>query len=708
MKIHRNVKFLRLCAWAAVVPLLISCVVLVMSGGCAKAPGGYTTNLPSHGYSVACGSACVSPAGVGDSISRPAIPGSRPSLDEEIWVITRDTNAVATRDAETPGSGMMVTTLEDRLVPMPLKHTDVQASVLGIISTVHVTQKFHNPYDGKIEASYVFPLSQNAAVSEFLMVIGERRIRGIIRDRKEAEQIYAEAKSQGFVASLLTRERPNVFTQKIANIEPGRAIDVEITYFNTLSCVDGWYEFVFPMVVGPHYNPAGSTNGIGAVAHGLHGVSGQATEVEYLKPGERSGHDIALQLDLNAGVAIEETLSRTHVVTATNLSPGRMVVTLAPTDRIPNKDFVFRYRLAGREVKSHVLTTESGRGRFFTMLLQPPESLAKLKRQPLEMVFVLDCSGSMSGRPIEQSKAAVDRALRQLQPEDTFQLINFSMDARRLGPVPVPATPENIRKGLRYLASLQGEGGTEMITGIKAALDFSHDPRRLRFVCFLTDGFIGNEPDILREIKQRIGDSRIFSFGIGSSVNRFLMEQMAREGLGVVAYLGLNDSAADIMDLFLQRISHPALVNVKVDWNGMEVSDVFPARTPDLFVGRPLELTGRFKGTLPGSIRVSGMAGGEKVEWTVPVGGGDKVEHGLPEVWARMKIADLASASLTDSRGEYAGLIKQVALEYGLMSDYTAFVAVDTSRRTEGAEGTTVPVAVPVPEGVKYKTTVRE
>jgi Ca-activated chloride channel family protein len=308
----------------------MSCVVLVMSGGCAtkKSPG-WCTNVPSSSAKFYPSYAGCSAAQ--DSNARPAEAGSLPSLDEEIWVIARDTNVVAACDADTPGSGMMVTALEDRLVPMPLKHTDVQASVLGIVSTVRVIQKFQNPYDGKIEASYVFPLPQNAAVSEFLMVIGERRIRGIIRDRAEAEQIYSEARSQGFVASLLTQERPNVFTQKVANIEPGRAIDVEITYFNTQSCVDGWYEFVFPMVVGPRYNPAGSTNGIGPVAHGHHGISSQATEVEYLKPGERSGHDIALKLDLNAGMDIEESLSRTHVVTATNLSPGRMIVSL---DRI--------------------------------------------------------------------------------------------------------------------------------------------------------------------------------------------------------------------------------------------------------------------------------------------------------------------------------------------------------------------------------------
>ncbi len=283
----------------------------------------------------------------------PAIPGSLPSPNEEIWVIARDEEFARESAPDEPGCGAMLTETEQgKKVPLPLKHTDVKAGVLGYIATVHVTQQFHNPFDAKIEATYVFPLPHNAAVNEFIMQIGQRRIRGIIRERQEAERIYEAAKRQGYVASLLTQERPNVFTQSVANIEPGKAIDVELTYFNTLAWVDGWYEFVFPTVVGPRFNPPGSTEGVGAVARGKHGVSGQKTEVPYLKPGERSGHDIALELDLNAGVSIERTECTSHVVETRRVSDGRMVVALSPNDRIPNKDFVFRYRVAGERIKS--------------------------------------------------------------------------------------------------------------------------------------------------------------------------------------------------------------------------------------------------------------------------------------------------------------------------------------------------------------------
>jgi Ca-activated chloride channel family protein len=628
----------------------------------------------------------------------------------EVWVIARSDTAAPSPAEDTPGSGTLMAKIEQQEIPMPLKHTDVKASVSGYIGAVEVTQQFQNPYDRKIEAVYVFPLPHNAAVNEFIMTIGDRRIRGIIRERKEAEQIYQEAKRQGYRAALLTEERPNIFTQSVANIEPGKEIDVNIKYFHTLDYVDGWYEFVFPMVVGPRYNPRGTTNGVGTVPLGGHGTSGQATEVQYLKPDQRTGHDISLRVDVDAGVTIEGFECKTHAITKEASAPEHLIVSLNENDRVPNKDFVLRYRVAGGTIKSSLLTQRDERGGYFTLMLYPPQELGNLERQPLELVFVLDCSGSMSGRPIEQAKAAVARGLRLLRPGDSFQLINFSTSASQLGPAPLEATPENIRRGLNYLNSLKGDGGTEMIEGIKAALDFPHDPRRLRFVCFLTDGFIGNETEILGAIHQRLGASRIFSFGIGSSVNRYLIDHMGKTGRGAVAYLGLHDEAAQIMEDFFGRISHPAMTDLKIDWGGMQVSEVFPRELPDLFVGRPVILTGRFNGASDTSIRVTGSAAGAPMQLNVAGNLSDPTaaHKSLPLVWARMKIAELANQSTYAPDAELPDAIKHVALDYGLMSAFTAFVAVDSSHVTEGNEGTTVPVAVPVPEGVKYETTVPE
>ncbi|MAE67820.1 MAG: trypsin [Phycisphaeraceae bacterium] len=641
--------------------------------------------------------------------------GSLPSLDEEVWVIVRPKTTGHAPDHDIPGCGAMLASVEQREVPVPLKHTDVSASVSAYIATVDVVQQFHNPFDSKIEAAYVFPLPQNAAINQFVMTIGPRRIRGIIREREEAEKIYAESKRQGYVASLLTQERPNIFTQKVANIEPGRAIDVHIRYFQTLAYEDGWYRLVFPMVVGPRFNPPGHTDGIGAVARGGTGRSRQGTEVTYLRPGERSGHDIDLSVQIDAGVPIERVRCDSHRIVLTESNVKQRQVRLADSDRIPNRDFVLRWQVGGERIKADMLVhrPEPGDNGYFTLMVYPPQFPRDAGRHPLEMVFVIDCSGSMSGKPIAQAKTAIDRALSRLQPTDTFQVIRFSNSSSTFGPRPVPATRTHVRRARRFVRNLDGGGGTMMIEGIKAALDFDHDPERLRFVVFATDGFIGNDREILGEVHHRIGSSRIFSFGVGSAPNRYLMNRMARIGHGAVAYLPLDADAGRIMDDFMNRIAHPAMTDVRVDWGSLDVTDVYPRRVPDLFVGRPLLLTGRIRNRLdvdPTVVRVTGTAGANEIEIALRVSqDAARGDHpSLPVIWARRQIADLYDRDTWDPAHDLKRRITDVALNHNLMSAYTAFIAVDASRRTAGSFGTTVPVTVPVPEGVRYETTVSE
>ncbi|MCA9083995.1 MAG: VWA domain-containing protein [Planctomycetaceae bacterium] len=631
---------------------------------------------------------------------------------EELWVIAKAANSrERISDSDAPGSGCLMATLpnETEQVPVPLKHTAVEGNIDGYIATVDVTQQFHNPYDSKIEAVYVFPLPQNAAVNEFVMTVGERKIRGIIREREKAEQIYAAAKAQGHVAALMTQERPNIFTQKVANIEPGKQIDINIRYFNTLQYDDGAYEFVFPMVVGPRYNPPATSDGIGAVPRSKHDSSGQKTEVQYLAPGERSGHDVSLSLNISAGVDIEDVQSVNHAVNVKDVCESRRSITLAAGDSIPNKDFVLRYKVAGDQIKTAMLTHEDEHGRYFTMMLYPPADLSKVQRSPMEMVFVLDCSGSMSGQPIAQAKAAVRHALQSLTPRDTFQIIRFSNNASQLGTEPVLATEDNIKRGLKYLDSLNGSGGTQMIEGIKAALDFPHDEGRFRLVSFMTDGYIGNEQQILSTLHEKLGASRVFSFGVGQSPNRFLMDRMAILGRGAVTYLSLNDDAVAIMDRFNRRISHPAMTDLSIDWGSMKVADVYPQRLPDLIVGRPVVITGRFEGQ-PDVVKVNGRIDMEPQSFAVALDEENAVaQHkGIAAVWARLKIKDLMNyaTQAPEAVETVQAAVTETALSYNLMSAYTSFVAVDSLSRTAGESGTTVPVAVPVPEGVKYETTV--
>ena len=630
---------------------------------------------------------------------------------DELWIIDNSGSRLSAPDHDYPGQGEMRALVGEKEIALPLAHTDVRAEISAFLATVKVRQQYRNPYDRKIEAVYVFPLPQNAAVTDFVMVVGRRRIRGIIRERKEARKIFEEAKKRGYVASLLTQERPNIFTQKVANIEPSKRIDVEITYFNPLRYENGEYEFVFPMVVGPRYNPPGYKGGVGAVGRGQRGRSGQTKEVEYLKPGkERSAHEVAVNVEIDAGVEIENIYSNTHVVNVKRPARTRAAVSLAPGDRLPNKDFVLRYRVAGRTLKAAMLTHGQGREKTFALVLQPPAGIESLPRVPREMVFVLDCSGSMHGMPIKKAKEAMRRCLRSLDANDTFQIIRFSNDASTLGPRPIAATPRNVRRGLRYLESLSSCGGTQMIEGIRAALDFPHDDKRLRVVSFMTDGYIGNERDILAAIKEKRGSARILSFGVGTSVNRYLLERMAAIGSGAAAFVNLEDSASPAVDEFYRRAARPALADVRIDWGDLEVTDVYPRQFPDIFVGRPVMIVGRLKGNGTQRIQISGRAGTKRIssELRTDLDSARSLHAGIGKMWARWKLKELHNREISCPSDALRREITSTSLMHGLLCRYTAFLAVDSTRRTEGSSGVTVKQPVPVPEGVKYETTVSE
>ena len=387
---------------------------------------------------------------------------------------------------------------------------------------------------------------------------------------------------------------------------------------------------------------------------------------------------------------------------------GRQRITLKAHDTIPNKDFVLRWRVAKEKVYGAIATHRDEQGGYFTMMLQPPRKLDDLPRGKREMIFVVDCSGSMHGEPLAACKRAMRRCLKRLDTDDTFMIIRFSNTASQLGPKPIRATASNVRAGLRYVDRLEADGGTMMIRGVVAALSMPQAADRYRIVSFMTDGFIGNEREILGAVHQHLGRARIFSFGIGSSVNRYLLERMASVGRGVAAYVGTDESSERAVDGLYRRIEQPALTDIEIDWAGMDASAIHPEPLPDLFVGRPVILAGRFDGSGRVTVKVRGKLGGKPHEIRIPVNLDDAEKHeALAKVWARAQIASWHDRmAFAGTPNELAALIKDTALTYGLVSDYTSFLAVDSSRKTEGDSGTTVPVPVPVPEGVRYETTV--
>jgi Ca-activated chloride channel homolog len=624
----------------------------------------------------------------------------------ELWILAREKGNGTGGQHAVPAS--LTAETGGKQVAFPLRHTEVSAEIQGFVANVQVAQQFQNPFSHPIEAKYVFPLPHDGAVTDFMMTVGQRKIRGIIRERKEAEEIYAAAKALRHAVSLLTEERPNVFTQTIGNLEPGKEVTVRITYFAPLPCSDGWFEFVFPTVAGPRYNPAGLRNGIGAVVRGNTGGSGQPTEVEYLKPGERQGQDIKIRVDLNAGAPIQALECNTHRIAQQELSPEHRIISLGAAAEISNRDFILRYRLAGEEVRSSLVTQRDERGGYFLLSLYPPVELKSLPRRPVELIFLIDCSASMSGTPLAQAKQAVDHTLDLLGPEDSFALLSFSMRTSAFGEKLLPATTENVARARQYLTSLEVETGTEMLSALRSALTLPGEPNRVRFVSLLSDGQIGNEAQCLAEVHRKLGAARIFAFGVGSSVNHYLLSELAAMGHGSVAFLGAAEAPGQTMEDFFERISHPVLTNIQIDWGNLNPLEVYPREMPDVFNGRPLLVSGRFTADNAQPIKVSGTAGGNRVSFTVPVSFSANKSPILPLLWARTKIAALEEESTYNAGDSLVRQIKEVALDYNLSSPYTAFVMVDAGRKTAGAPSATVPVAVPSPEGVDSAITTKD
>jgi Ca-activated chloride channel family protein len=581
----------------------------------------------------------------------------------------------------------------------PLKHTDVRAEISGFLARVNVTQEFANPFSDKIEAVYTFPLPQNAAVDEMKMRVGERTIEGKIMRREEARATYEEARARGQVASLLDQERPNIFTQSVANIAPGAHVLITISYVETLKYDEGTYEWSFPMTIGERYIPAAQRDANGATSD----ADAARINPTRVPKGMRAGHDVSVEVSLDAGVPVESLSSKTHEIEFERADERRAVVRLRDQSAIPNKDFTLRYDVAGRKIEDALLAHRAARGGFFTLILQPPERVTVEDVMPKELVFVLDTSGSMEGFPIEKAKETMRLALDGLYPQDTFNLITFAGDTEILFPEPVPATPENLRAAKKFLSNRKGDGGTEMMKAIRAALAPSDAQGRVRVVCFMTDGQVGNDMEIISEV-QKHPNARVFAMGFSDSPNRFLLDKMAEYGMGEVEYVAEGDDGSAAARRFHRRVREPLLTDMSVEWSDLAVEDVYPKRIPDLFSAKPVVLAGRYARGGTGTIRLTGRMSGRDFVREIPVTLPDAEEaHDvLAALWARRRVDDLmgqdmAGAQQGQMRDDLRREITQLGLDFRLMTQFTSFVAVDETSATGGGEPRRVDVPAESP-----------
>ena len=637
--------------------------------------------------------------------------------------------------------GALRVEIDEQIVECPLKHTDVKVNIAGFIARVTVTQTFHNPYDEKIEAVYVFPLSHTAAIDDMTMTVGDRRIVGLIKRRAEAQALYQKAIQQGKTASLLEQERPNIFTQSVGNIQPNDEVRIEISYVDVLDYDMGTYEFHFPMVVGPRYIPGTPTSKIPELPNELKGKVGEseapldapadgadpsgtgvapdtdrvsdASRITppVLKPGYRTAHDISLSVLLDAGVPIQDIQIVNHTAEVDRIEASGATAVLSPADSIPNKDFVMKYAVVGKKPEMAVLahSNELQQG-YFMLMIQPKLDAELAEAPPREIVFLVDISGSMRGEPTQKVKETMHHFLRLTKPNDTVQVITFASRADKLFEKSVPATQANIEHALNFTQQIRGGGGTEMLNAIKLVLNEPVDPERVRIVVMLTDGYIGNEAEIIAEIDRRAGDQIRFSaIGIGSSPNRYLIDGVAKHGGGMADVIELNTDPGPLVAQIAERIHRAQLAKIQIDWNELSVYETYPRRIPELWPGRPVIMFGRYAAGGSREIRLSGSAEGKPLKYKLHVTLPDAqpAHDVLSKVWARKKIEDLSSQLHTADVPEVIAEITDIALAYRLMTQYTSFVAVDENDmqpiNQEAKAPRQVVVPLPLPEGTDFR-----
>ncbi len=577
---------------------------------------------------------------------------------------------------------------------MPLERTSVSAEVAGMGARVTVRQTFVNPSSTPIEALYTFPLPHDAAVDRMRIKVGDRVIDGTIMKRAAAKAVYDAAKANGQTAALLDQESDNVFTQSVANVMPGRRIEVEISYVQLLKFEDGEFEFSYPMVVGPRFMGKGSNPNL-------------ATPT--LPAGVRSGANIDLAVTLRGGAPIREFHSVLHQVRASKINGETVKIELAKRDEIPNRDFVLRYRTAAKDVQEALFTHwDPKTGGHFALVLAPPPQPEPGMRSAKETIFVIDQSGSQSGFPIDKSKELTLALMKTMGPQDTFNVMGFSNEVDPLWPGPRPTTPENRAEAVEFVKGLQANGGTQLEKAIVASFAPANDPERVRIVLFNTDGLAGQESVILSNVQKFRGQSRLFTFGIGNSVNRALIDAMSLEGRGASEVVTLAEGAEAAKDRLAKRLETPLLMNVKASFDGGAVTGVTPAYLPDVFSAKPVVVYGRY--TTPGRTRMtlSGTSGGRPWRRVVDVDLPKTVGDGssVASLWARARLAEMKSGGYTaralGAKAEGEEAMTKLALDYRLMSEYTSFVAVDRSVSNPDKVSRTVGVPTEMPDGMKF------
>jgi Ca-activated chloride channel homolog len=574
---------------------------------------------------------------------------------------------------------------------LPLKDTRVEISVSGVIADVKVRQIYRNEGARPINASYVFPASTRAAVYAMRMQLGNEIIVAKIKEREQAKKEFEQAKEEGKSASLLEQERPNVFSMSLANIMPQEQVEIELRYTELLVPTDNVYEFVFPTVVGPRYASPGSTNG----------NDDKFVETPYQRQGQQPASELHINARIAAGLPIYDVSSPSHHVFPQWQSNG--VAQLQLDDSNPfqgNRDFVVRYRLAGDQIASGLLLFQGADENFFLYMAQPPQRVAADAIPPREYIFVVDVSGSMEGFPLNTSKRLLRELIGKLRPTDLFNVVLFAGDSTLLSPQSLPANQHNIATAIALLEQQRGSGGTELLAALQQAMSLPRQEGISRSLLLVTDGFVAGEQGVFEHVRNNLNRCNVFAFGIGTSVNRYLIEGVAKAGMAEPFIVTEEAEAEGVADKFREYVQSPVLTDIQVRANGFDVYDVNPAQFPDLLAQRPIILFGKWRGPLTGSIELTGKNAQGIFTSSVDVANTqpDQANGALRYLWARSRIAELSDYGAYQAEDENAKAITALGLQYNLLTRYTSFIAVRevVTNPTGSAEDVNQPLPLPL------------
>lgn len=628
--------------------------------------------------------------------------------------------------AQTPPDmgGQVIATLAGEPYALPLLNSDIDVRIEGDMATVEITQSFANEAHLPLQAQYLFPLNQNAAIYGMDMTIGDEVVTAVIQEKKVAQQTFDTAASEGKAAALLTQHRPNMFTQDIANLMPGLPVQVTLRYVQMIPKIDGAHELVIPLVVGPRYtspedarpDPLSDVTTVAATddetpldtvppptanSWNIAPVPAHPPTMGLDLPADVASDRVSLSVQMVSGLPVTGFDSATHPLEVTATDTG-LTAHFAQGRALDNKDLVIRYTLGGKNTEAASLSHVDARGGFVSVMIEPPALPDPSLITPRELVFVLDTSGSMHGQPMAASKLFMDTALRQMRAGDYFRIIPFSNRTHSFSGRSQPATAANIRAARAYVYALSAGGGTEIDHAIRTAFATQQPKDVMRIVVFLSDGYIGGEARVLKTLNEQIGAARVYAFGVGTSVNRYLLDAMAEEGRGYARYVPVGEDAGDVAQTLAADLKTPVLTDISVDWGMLEVTDVTPRRIPDLFAGQGLRIYARHTGHEDAAqITINGLVQGRAAQMPVDVTLSDQGgTAALPLIWARERIKTLGREVAIGHDPEAADAeITRLGLTFSLQTKNTSFVAVSQAKVNDSAKAAqkaSVPLPLPV------------